>query len=233
MNDRTIWSDELINAFVDGELAPDDKARIYQAMQDDPALRERVAELRSVRDLVHTAYATVSAEQRPVRSTRRRMQWAIAASLLVGFSLGWFGYSALHTARSAPLAGIAHGTPLRIVFHITRDDPAALEYALDESERMLNGADGDGRPVREIRIVANGPGINLFRTTIPASMRERLHSLFVRYPNLAYNVCAQTRRRMMQEEAAEIPILPWAKIVDSGTAEALRLQERGWSYIPI
>lgn len=49
-------SDEFINAFVDDQLLPEDRARIYAEAAFDEAFNQRVCELRKIRDLIRLAY---------------------------------------------------------------------------------------------------------------------------------------------------------------------------------
>lgn len=49
-------SDEFINAFVDDQLLPEDRARIYAEAASDEAFNLRVCELRKIRDLIRLAY---------------------------------------------------------------------------------------------------------------------------------------------------------------------------------
>jgi len=54
-------SDELINAFVDNQLALEDKEELYATINRDQELNRQVCEIRKVRDLMQTAYRDVPA----------------------------------------------------------------------------------------------------------------------------------------------------------------------------
>lgn len=49
-------SDDFINAFVDNQLAPEDKALVYARAGFDEAFNRRVCELRKIGDLIRLAY---------------------------------------------------------------------------------------------------------------------------------------------------------------------------------
>lgn len=51
------FSDEFINAFVDDQLIPEEKARVCVDAAFDEAFNRRVCELRRIRDLIRLAYA--------------------------------------------------------------------------------------------------------------------------------------------------------------------------------
>lgn len=232
------FSDELLNAFIDNELAEEDKARIYYAMQMDPALAERIAALRSVSDLIKLAYSSVSVDAAPQKPTWRKGPWAIAAGLLLGFALGWFGYASLHPhselARLTAVQVPAQKQTLqKVVFHITQADATAFEQALDEAERLLNGTATRLGPVRAIKVIANGPGMKLLTEDAVPQIRSRVIHMAAKYPNLTFIGCLETRKLMAKNGVKISRMLAGVTMVASGTNEALLLQKQGWSYISI
>jgi anti-sigma factor RsiW len=50
------FSDEFINAFVDGQMIPEERAQVYAQAASDEAFNRRVCELRKIRDLIQLAY---------------------------------------------------------------------------------------------------------------------------------------------------------------------------------
>jgi hypothetical protein len=54
------FSDEFINAFVDNQVTPEEKARVYAHTVSDEAFNRRVCELRKIRDLIRLAYLELS-----------------------------------------------------------------------------------------------------------------------------------------------------------------------------
>lgn len=67
MRQRQEFSDGFINAFVDGQLMPEEKARISAQLADDEDFNRRVCELRKIRDLIRFAYRDLPA---PVQQQR-------------------------------------------------------------------------------------------------------------------------------------------------------------------
>ena len=53
-------SDECINAFVDNQVTPEEKAWIYAHLAANEAFNRRVCELRKIRDLIGLAYRELS-----------------------------------------------------------------------------------------------------------------------------------------------------------------------------
>jgi hypothetical protein len=70
-------SDETLMAFVDGELAPNEKDRVAAAIAADPALAERVRMFERTRKLAHDAFAPLLDEPVP-DALRRRIEAAAA-----------------------------------------------------------------------------------------------------------------------------------------------------------
>lgn len=102
-------TDADVNAYVDGQLAPQRAPAVEDAMARDPALAARVAELRAQNAALRDALdpwlgealpdRLVAATAAPARGARRFPQWlgltaAAAASLVIGVGLGWFGRDA-------------------------------------------------------------------------------------------------------------------------------------------
>jgi hypothetical protein len=65
MSDNDTWADEVLMAYVDGELEPVQRDQLERALADDAALGARVTALRSQRRRVEAAYATVLDEAVP------------------------------------------------------------------------------------------------------------------------------------------------------------------------
>ncbi|MEJ7926520.1 anti-sigma factor [Sphingobium sp. AN641] len=103
-------SEDMLIALCDGELDEVTRRRVERAIADDPALGERLAAHRLLRDRLSAHYAPVEQEPPPerfaallreaaivtpiVRPRSRRAAWAmggaIAASLLLGIGFGRF-----------------------------------------------------------------------------------------------------------------------------------------------
>jgi hypothetical protein len=105
-------SDEMLMAYADGEADDATRTLIEAAMRDDPEIRGRVARHRALRQAVQGAFAKVLEEPVPQRlvaaargaparnvvGLRRWQPVAMAASLMLGLALGYFGWRG-----SAPL----------------------------------------------------------------------------------------------------------------------------------
>jgi uncharacterized protein len=94
MNQEKRFSDEFLNAFVDNQIAAEEKSRVYIEIGQDETLNRQVCELRKLHDLVQLAYREPPAP--PARTTsgptshRARLRFGVAASILLtlGIVLG-------------------------------------------------------------------------------------------------------------------------------------------------
>lgn len=107
-------SDEILTAFLDGELPQDERARVAAALGSDAALAARFAQLQQAR-----AAATAAASRAAPGSPRAQWQrWSLAASILAVVGAGIVFLSQQQPAGAqfalAPASGttLARGHPL-------------------------------------------------------------------------------------------------------------------------
>ncbi len=230
-------TEEMLNAFIDQELADNDMMHVYLAMSKDPDLRDRVCELRANKELLRAAYRQVPAPrkyQRPPGLLPRTAMAAGIMSLGVGALLGWYAHSFSQSDNPPRTVARAYQTfdsKVKVVFHVSRNDAAAFAQILDEAEALV-AAEDDKRSNNSVRIVANGDG--LFLLSAKASpFKDRIRILSEKYNNLVFAGCSQTQKRLQRERGLSVDLLPQVSTVNSGVFEVLRLQEAGWKYIPI
>lgn len=239
------YSDELLNAFIDGELDEQDKSRLLADLGRDPALSARVCELRKVRDMLQLGYASVPAADRPVARTAvghiRRWRIAVAASMLlaVGIVGGWISHASLERQPAlTELAQTVHmgrpsadSQPWRLVLHVTTNDPFRLETALQETQQLLENNRTNGNPIR-VEILANGRGLELLRKeTSPYATQIR--ELQKEFGNLAFLACGKAIQRLQQEKRISVNLLPQVQVVPSAINQIMQRQQDGWGYIRI
>ncbi len=249
---RREFSAEHLNAFVDEQLASEEKSRLLLSLNSDEALSREVCELRKVRDLVRLAYPEPSAAAARDGRRHRRSGFhtsalaATLATLAVGMTLGWF----LHTRVTgsdqvsdgivfdAPtgkpavtLATAAAHNPPRLILHVTEGDPKRLAQVMNDLEGLLQHYKAQNQRVR-VEVVANGDGLALLRPDVTPYAR-RIARLQVQYDNLSFVACQNTLDRLTREKGITARLLPGVVIVDSGVAQLMRRQNQGWAYIQV
>lgn len=238
------FSAEHLNAFVDEQLAAEEKSRLLLALNSNEALSREVCELRKVRDLVRLAYPEpATAGQHHGRSTALNLSAmaATVAVLSVGMVLGWF----LHTrianseiAAAEPVTSatpihlastISSGSPSRIILHVSDSNPNRLTEVLNDIDGLLRYYKTMKQNVR-VEVVTNGEGLALLRTDISPHVR-RIARLQEQHDNLVFIACQNTIDRLAREKGITARLLPGVVIIDSGVAQLMRRQNQGWAYI--
>ena len=126
-------------------------------------------------------------------------------------------------------AAVSAAEPVRIALHVDENDAAKMNLALNNAVNLIKHYEGEGREVR-IEMVANGPGLHMFRAdTSPVA--DRLMQLSVERPQITYAACANTRASMAAREDHEIALLDEAGEVPSGVVHLTERQMEGWAYI--
>jgi len=117
----------------------------------------------------------------------------------------------------------------RIALHVNFDDPASLNYVLNNAENIYQYYRDRGKPV-EIRIVAHGPGLHLLREDT-SPVKDRITALAQSQEGLSFYACSNTRARMEKAEGKTLVIMGVATMVPSGLVELIELSRAGWTYI--
>ena len=240
-------NDLELNAFVDGELSPDQQAELLEAMRGDPDLARQACELGQLKAQLRLAYA--EPPQPPRRGApRARASWqAIAAGFVVlalGIVSGWVLHA--HAPGGGPQGerfvvldpdgrgqapAVAGEGETRIVFHLTNPDQAVAGELLDEVEAMLSAYQTDGRPLR-VEVVSHSEGLDLLRERL-SQHKTRIHQLAGQFSNLTFVACQNTINRLQVERGIEVRLVPDAEIIDSGVSHVVKRQKEGWSYIRV
>ncbi len=235
-------SDEYVNAFLDGELAADERERALQRLSTDAEFKAKVCEVRGLKERVKSAYSDL-----PLPEVRRRglgmsTGWlqALAAGLLLALGLvgGWLAHG---QTTKAPvydrLAGLPEGyrpvaltgkvDPNKIVLHLDTSDPARLSTALDLAEKLLAQKGDKG----QVKIVVNSYGLNLLRQDT-SPYQVRIGGMAALHHNLEFVACGQTIARLSREGEV-VDLLPQARVANSAIGEILERMQQGWVYVKV
>lgn len=237
------FSEEFLNAYIDNELADEDRRRLMEAIREGDGLGQRLCGLRTVRDLVKLGYQQSPGADRQKRRPPVSTSWSrgLAAVLLLGLGLGtgWLIHSSLRPgqtlmdiARTVEVSQADQATqgPVRIMLHVTTDDRLKLATVLDEAEQLLSDS-AHGEPV-QVAILANGDGLNLLRAD-ESPFASRIEAMKARYDNLTLLACGKALQRITERRGALPPLLPRTEVVPSALGEIINRRQEGWSYIMI
>jgi hypothetical protein len=235
MTEQDIFSDEILNSYIDGELGDDDARRLLEQLQHDAKLSMRLAHLREVHDMLKMSYADVKPPTRCDNSVRWKMPHSLVAGLLlvVGVSIGWIASSSLPEKPVLPQISQqpSAGGVWRIVMHISTVDEYMQNAMLEETENFLKEFEKNGQKA-EVEIVASGAGLALLMTN-RTSYAQRISNLQRKYSNLTFTACNRSMQRIAEIQEDEVELLPNTHVAVSGISEILKRQQEGWHYIRI
>lgn len=242
MNIKNISEDKL-NLFVDKQLDTDEMNEIHEALLDDKDLRERVCQLKAVRELIGYAYSEVPGSQDDIRQQRASSSIfakAIAASvtLVVGVLLGWTTYEYSPNAIQAISAentfqyvanhvNVEHGKR-KIVLHIDSSDVQVVNAALNEADQLLATYRKSNTPM-ELDIITNKKGINILRPGMSPYI-TRIQELLDN-DEVAIYACNRSIAKALKKEGAEIVLMPGVAKDKSARELIPERLKKGWVYI--
>lgn len=228
-------TEQQLNAFVDNQLDNNERARVLQATQNDPALAARLAQLQQLNDLLKLGYQQPPAATRPAATHRSftRSWQAFAASMVlgIGMTLGWI----LHTDTPAtmPLTNLAQLNVQqpgnnKILIHINNMDQRKIDNALNEAEQLLTNAERSGKDL-QVEVLANAEGLGMLRDKSPYA--QRINQLANQHGNVTFRACGFAIQHAQLKEGHNVKLLPEAKPVDAALEEILRKLKSGWLYV--
>ena len=255
MSDNTPISEELLNAFIDGELDATEKSEVFEALGKDTTLSQQVCELRQLSELVRHAYDKPPESEKYGKPEPRRMNmWGRAASatLLVGLGamLGWSGHQpavqqvdpevhAMYWDKDRAFQNTdinkidgQQGTK-RVIVHLNTSSVDKFEKALDTAEQLLKTY-ADSELGAEVEVVANASAVKMLRTGY-SPYAERVRALQERYLNLTFLACkdAIDHVRELENLEADVTLLPDVDVTQSALEHILNRLSEGWVYINV
>jgi len=242
MTNKDISEDKL-NLFVDKQLDTDEMSEIHQAALDDKDLRERICQLKAVRELVGYAYSEVPGLHDEISEKKNYTSIytkAIAASvtLVVGVLMGWSTYEYSPNAVSAISAEntfqyvanhvtVDHGKR-KIILHIDSSDLQVVNAALNEADQLLATYRKANTPMK-LDIITNKAGINILRPGVSPYI-ARIAEL-VNTDEVAVYACDRSVAKAHKKEGVEIVLMPGVKSNKSARDLIPDRLEKGWVYI--
>ena len=235
-NEEQKFSDEFINAFVDDQLTPEEKAQVYARLSDNEALSRQICELHKVHDLVQLAYKELPmpAKGMATLSASRNIGLGVAAGLmlLIGGITGWF----LHQPSANQVISVAQNVPsddkpAKVLIHVSDGNAKHLKSVLDDVEDLMKHYQRLHQKAR-VEVITNGEGLNLLLAGI-SPYAERIQKMQKEYHGLTFVACQNTIDRYQQELGLTAKLLPGVVTIDSGVAQIMRRQRQGWAYIQV
>ncbi|HYZ62144.1 MAG TPA: hypothetical protein VE650_06780 [Acetobacteraceae bacterium] len=114
-----------------------------------------------------------------------------------------------------------------MLIQVSENDPKVMNLALNNAENLTRFYEQAGETV-QIEIVAYGPGLNMVRSDT-SPVKERLAALAGQ--RVTFSGCGNTLNTQSKQEGKQISLLPEARLVPTGMARIVELQEQGWTYV--
>jgi intracellular sulfur oxidation DsrE/DsrF family protein len=142
-------------------------------------------------------------------------------------------FATKHMRKRSPLAAMARSAPdakaHRLILQVNTNDPAAMNLALNNATNVTQHFKELGEKVK-IEVVTFGPGLHMLRDDT-SPVKARIQEMALSTPEVSFKACGNTQEKMHTAENRDIPIIPQAKLVNSGVVRVMELQEKGWSYV--
>ena len=234
MNEPQNFSDEFLNAFVDDQLTPEEKAQVYARLSGNEALNRQICELRRVRDMVQLAYREPPMPAKGIATfaSARKFGLGVAAGLmlLIGGISGWILH-APSVNQNSSIAETTTGadTQAKVLFHVSDGQAEHLKTVLDDVEDLMKYYQRSHQKAR-VEVIANGEGLSLLLAGI-SPYAERIRRMQEEYHGLTFVACQNTINRYQEELGLTAKLLPGIVVIDSGVAQVMRRQHQGWAYI--
>lgn len=230
-------SREQLNAFIDDELDFEEKARIFEQLGNDETLIRETQELQQLRSLLKHAYRNPPPPTRnKTRTVAHLPLKGLAAGLLLGIGVitGWFGNAQFSGNARVALDGTAihlntvAADHANLLLHISTNDPARMEAALNYAEEQLAAHRAKNRAFR-LEVVANDGGLDLLRRDT-SPYPERIEALLSEYDNVTFLACANALRKL-RSQGVNVELLPGTRSDHTALDEIIERLDNGWRYI--
>ena len=236
------FSEEQLNAFVDGELDSDERSRVFNESQQSEDLDRRLCQQRKLKELVQHAYVDVPAPMQ--RKDLRNLQqgfWgrSLAASILLmlGGTIGFYAQDYIgqqHIVQESgsgimPVETVSHPVVSghKYILHVVSGQREEMFAALEKAQQLLDAA-APGQ-VNEVEVVANESGLNLLRSDVTPFADE---VQLLQENNVVFYACSRTIERL-EEKGVDVALLPDSHQSFTALDRIVLRMKDDWEYIKI
>ena len=232
------FSEDMVNAYADGELQGSEKSEFEIALMNDADLQSALDDVLQLKSEIQNAYKNV---REPVQRQSPVTNYRVASYIglfLLAFSSGWISGDFVHTPHAistqmgmSTQAVSADSAALnKYILHIGTHDNVKFKRALDEAEALLVKSQNNNSLI-ELEVIANAGGLNLFRdNATPYS--KRVKHLIEAYPNIRFIACSNAIERL-REKGIEPNLINAVHQGPTALDQVVMRMSEGWSYIKI
>ena len=117
----------------------------------------------------------------------------------------------------------------RVVIQVSQNDPAVINLALNNAENLVKYYKDKGEAI-EIEFVAYGAGLSMMRSDT-SPVKDRLTTIAGAMKNVTFTGYGNTLANQSKQENKAITLVPEARVVPTGIARIVELEEQGWTYV--
>lgn len=118
----------------------------------------------------------------------------------------------------------------QVAIHVDDNDPGRMTLALNNAANIHKHYEAEGLEV-EIAIVANGPGLHMFRADT-SPVKDRIATMSLEFPSIRFQGCGNTHAAMTRKADGVAPeIIEEVQMIPSGAVQLMELQFEGWAYL--
>jgi len=230
------FSDEIINAYVDGELLGNEKIEFENALKNDSDLQQTLKSLYALKTQLKKSYESVEPPAKPQYNVGNYRVAASAMFLLLTFAMGWFGAGVVHQQTDAmvdaqnPGMRVIAEQPGKYILHISVRDKNKFKQTLDQAEALMSSYQSNDQNI-QLEIIANAGGLDLFRKDASPYV-QRVKNLQKKYPNIKFVACSNAIERL-QEQGIEPEFISAVSKDETAIDQVVKRIHQGWSYIKI
>lgn len=240
------YSDEIINAFVDGELDGHERNKFKQAMLDDSELAAQVERVCGLKKSLKQSYADIALpgrdEDGQLKSSRYVFWNATAAVLLisVGIFCGWHLNQSVSSSAILPQQAAISGVQLnpvnfeqpgKVVLHVSSSNPDKLRNTLEQVDKIIERFQSNHLPFA-VEVVANAGGLDLLRDDV-SPYRDRIMSIMQTYDNVSFVACSNTIDNLVKQGKTAPPLISNIKTDMTAVDQIVKRLQQGWMYVKV
>ena len=131
--------------------------------------------------------------------------------------------------RSAPAKKAAVKAKInKVAIQVSENDKNVMTRALNNTRNLVEFYKAKGETVA-VEIVTFHDGLHLLRSESP--VKDRIAVMALEHPNVTFVACANTQANHSKAEGKPVTLLSEAKVMPSGIARLIELQQQGYTYI--
>lgn len=226
---------ETLNAFIDGQLATDERMQIFESLKKDAELSHTLCELQRNDEFLSVAFNNIPAPKYDPYisatqfSQRKKNMLAASVLFIISAAIGWQFHTVYSSERESNIQDISFLNTntlenKQVLIHVSKMDPKRITDALNKAESLLKNEKGI-----QLEIVANAEGLGLLRENSPYA--KRIKALSTNYNNVSFKACGIAIQAAKLREGKDILLLPEADKVPAALDQILDRLKAGWVYI--